>query len=94
MGRKYFKYIIWDLGMLGEFPVVFPTYVQHADLRNVYDQNRIVAAGNGEVYTEDGKIKIVTFGNSISLSTKEKTIGSREQDSKILLVNFVGEEYR
>ena len=48
MGRKYFKYIIWDLGMYGEFPVIFPNYVQHAELQHTYNQDLIIAAGDGK----------------------------------------------
>ena len=94
MGRKYFKYIIWDLGMYGEFPVIFPNFVQHAELQHTYNQDLIIAAGDGEVYMEDGKIKISTFGKSLSLSTKDKTIESRPEDAQLLLRLFVSEDYR
>jgi hypothetical protein len=54
-----------------------------------------VAAGEGSVYlNSSGKIVIAAYGKSVSLSTKEKQIVSREGDDKLLLCSFIGEDYR
>jgi hypothetical protein len=93
---KKFKYIIWDLPLEGEVPVIFPNFLNHSDFADVIgDRKFIVAAGEGSFYlNSDGRIKIGAFGNSVSLSTKEKQIVSREGDDKLLLCSFVGEDYR
>jgi hypothetical protein len=92
---KKFKYIIWDLPLEGEVPVIFPNFLEHSSFANLYSREFIVAAGEGSVYlNSSGKIVIAAYGKSVSLSTKEKQIVSREGDDKLLLCSFIGEDYR
>lgn len=75
------KYIIVELVAVGEFPILFPSFVDHS---TVAGTRTVVSAGTFEVVgkkakQDGGDISVWAGGESVTLKVK-----SREQDAGII----------
>lgn len=75
------KYIIIDSVLCGEYPILFPDHITHADMARKFVNSKIISAGEVIVHGED--LWIETEGKSLSLG-----LNSREKDEKIIKRGF------
>ena len=80
MGRNP-KYLIIDDPLAGEYPIIFPYFIDHGRHTGFeQDSKFIVAAGFLQITTEAEKIKFSCYGESTSLKLKSRG----EIDAKII----------
>jgi len=79
---RYMKYVVMKLGSTDEeVPILFPKHINHSDI----DFSRSgpagtpVGAGNVEIYSKDGKVKVSAYGKSVSLG-----VDSRPEDEGLI----------
>lgn len=73
------KYIIFDNNGL-EYPVVFPSFTLHVDMRNMFRHKEVISAGE---FRLDGSRNIIIKHGSISLRIASD-INQRKKDSVVL----------
>lgn len=79
------KYIIFSSIESGEFPILFPSHIDHCFIAEMFRNGcKAVSAGRFEVCAEpsendDNDISVWAGDKSVTLK-----IGSREQDAKII----------
>lgn len=71
------KYIVFDNGM-SEFPVVFPTYINHDSIANGVGVS-VVGAGFVSIFERGGVIHVSCYGRSTSLD-----VSSRDEDRNLI----------
>jgi len=69
------KYIVFDMGMAGETPILFPSHVSHSDVADAFKFSKVISAGF--VSYSDVERAFRTWGKSDSLRIESREIDAR-----------------
>jgi hypothetical protein len=76
----YGKYIIFTTDGVTEFPILFPSYIDHCDIANMFG-HKAISAGRFEVgaeATEDDPMNISVWAGDKSVTLKLKSRGKED----------------